>query len=373
MTNGALFAVGKNGNAVSLSGTNQYVNIGNPSSLQLNGSMTISAWINSSSFPVDDAAVVSKRSNTEVGFQLDTTIDRGPRTIGFKLTNSSGALMARYGATALQLNQWYHVAGVYNASTQIIDVYLNGQLNNGTLLGSVTASQQNSTSNVNIGQRTGFPGTYNFSGKIDDVRIYNRALTLAEIQTDMNNAVGGGTSPPDTLPPTVVITAPTLGATVFNQVTIFATASDNLGISGVQFFVDGVPLGTEAVSAPYEVVWDTTAVTPGNYVLTAVARDFSNNTATSSPVSVTVVAPTPSLAGQWSAPFSWPIVAVHAYLLPTGEVMASDGQHLRAKMRASGIRLRIHLQPSILARGQIFSALGIAIFRMDASSLLVVT
>jgi Concanavalin A-like lectin/glucanases superfamily/Galactose oxidase-like, Early set domain/Bacterial Ig domain/Glucodextranase, domain B/Kelch motif len=329
LTNGALFAAGRNGNAVSLDGANDFVNLGNPNSLQLTSSMTISAWINSSSFPVDDGAVVSKRSNTEVGFQLDTTVDRGPRTIGFKLTSSSGALMARYGATALQLNQWYHVAGVYNASTQTIDVYLNGQLNNGTLLGSVTTSQQNSNSNVNIGQRTGFPGTFNFSGKIDDVRIYNRALTQAEIQTDMNTPVTG--APSDTTAPTVAITVPAAGATVFNQVTVSATASDNLGISGVQFFVDGVPLETEAVSAPYEVVWDTTAVTLGNHVLTAVARDFGNNTTTSSPVSVTVVAPTPSLVGQWAAPFNWPIVAVHAYLLPTGEVMASDGQQFAGK------------------------------------------
>ena len=57
-------------------------------------------------------------AGTEVGFQLDTTIDRGPRTIGFKLTSSSGGDMIRYGATAMQLNTWYHVAGVYNAAAR---------------------------------------------------------------------------------------------------------------------------------------------------------------------------------------------------------------------------------------------------------------
>ena len=112
----------------------------------------------------------------EVGYQLDTTVDRGPRTIGFKLTSSSGGSMFRYGATTLQANTWYHVTGVYNAATSELHVYLNGQLDDGTLLGTVTATQQNSTANVNIGRRPG-SSSFNFNGRIDDVRIYNRALT----------------------------------------------------------------------------------------------------------------------------------------------------------------------------------------------------
>ena len=85
--------------------------------------MTISAWINSTAFPYDDAAIVSQR-HRDFGYQLDTTIDRGPRTIGFKLTNACGDLMARYGATPLVLGSWYHVAGVYDADARTLDVYL---------------------------------------------------------------------------------------------------------------------------------------------------------------------------------------------------------------------------------------------------------
>jgi len=129
LTNGAVFAPGKNGNAVSLDGVNAYVDLGTPPALQITGSLTLSAWINSSSFPVDDAAVVSQRGT--IGYQLDTTIDTGPRTIGFKLTNSAGSNMIRYGTTAMPLNQWYHIAGVYDAATQTLTVYLNGQLDNG--------------------------------------------------------------------------------------------------------------------------------------------------------------------------------------------------------------------------------------------------
>src|SRR5262245_27290606 len=78
--------------------------------------------------------------------------------------------------------------------------------------------------------------------------------------------------------------------------------------------------------APYSVLWDTTSASLGSHILTAVASDFAGNLTTSAPVAVTVVAPTTSLVGQWSAPVVWPIVAVNASLLPTGEVLAWDGQ-----------------------------------------------
>jgi hypothetical protein len=201
LTNGAAFGPGKNGNAVVLDGLNDFVSLGNPPALRLTGSMTISAWINAQTFPLDDAAIVSKRGNGESGFQLDTTVDRGPRTVGFKLTNASGGSMFRYGTTVLQLNTWYHVAGIYNAAAQTLDVYVNGQLDNGALVGTITSSQQNSTMNVNLGQRPGVPGSFNFTGRLDDVRLYNRALSPTEIQADLNTPVGG--TPAPNTPPTI--------------------------------------------------------------------------------------------------------------------------------------------------------------------------
>ena len=84
------WTTGKYGTAVNLDGSDDYVNLGNPPALQIAGSMTISAWIYAAGFPADDAAIVSKRSGTSIGYQLDTTVDRGPRTIGFKLSTSSG-------------------------------------------------------------------------------------------------------------------------------------------------------------------------------------------------------------------------------------------------------------------------------------------
>jgi hypothetical protein len=75
------------------------------------------------------------------------------------------------------------VAGVYNAAKRTLDIYVNGVLNNGVLWGTIPALRTVPNINVNIGRRSG--GFY-FKGVIDDLRVYNRALSQAEIQTMMN-------------------------------------------------------------------------------------------------------------------------------------------------------------------------------------------
>ena len=217
---------------------NDFVNLGNPTALQFTGSMTVSAWVYVNSFPSDDAAVVSKRTTGKSGYQLDITPDTGARTIGFKLTNSSGGAMFRYGATTLQLNTWYHIAGVYNAANQTLDVYLNGALDDGQLIGTVTSSQQNSTANVNIGRRAGSTG-FDFPGRIDDVRIADHALTQAQIQTDMATPLGGTTAPSDTTLPTVSLTPP--ASIVSGTVNLAATASETSALSGSNFCWTATP------------------------------------------------------------------------------------------------------------------------------------
>jgi hypothetical protein len=93
--------------------------------------------------------------------------------------------------------------------------------------------------------------------------------------------------PPDTEPPSVTLTDPASGATVSTTVDLGASASDNRGVAGVRFEVDGSPIA-EDTSSPYKVSWDTTTVSNGTHTITAVARDAAGHTATSTPVTVTV-------------------------------------------------------------------------------------
>jgi hypothetical protein len=95
--------------------------------------------------------------------------------------------------------------------------------------------------------------------------------------------------PPDVTLPTVSVSAPSAGATVSGtSVTVSANASDNIGVVGVQFKLDGVNLGAEDTTIPYSISWNTTTASNGNHILTATARDLAGNTATSTNISVTV-------------------------------------------------------------------------------------
>ena len=89
----------------------------------------------------------------------------------------------------------------------------------------------------------------------------------------------------DTTPPTVSITAPAAGATVTgDDRRSTASASDNVGVVGVQFKLDGANLGAEDTTSPYSVTWDTATVANGTHTLTAVARDAAGNSTTSAGV-----------------------------------------------------------------------------------------
>ncbi|MEK7201314.1 MAG: Ig-like domain-containing protein, partial [Patescibacteria group bacterium] len=95
--------------------------------------------------------------------------------------------------------------------------------------------------------------------------------------------------PSDTTPPTVSLTAPANGSTVSGSaVTVSANASDNVGVAGVQFLLDGVNLGSEDTSSPYSITWNTSSTSNGSHILTARARDAAGNQTISSGVTVTV-------------------------------------------------------------------------------------
>ena len=171
---------GLRANALSFNGTSSYVDLGSAPALTGTGSMTWAAWINATGTPEDDGQIIAK-SDSASGWQLKTSPDTGPHTFGLKVTYSTGSAQ-RYSKTVRALNTWYHVAGVYNAATRALDIYVNGVLDNGVLQGTIPASQTLPNINVNIGRRAG--GFY-FKGTIDDVRVYNRALSQSEIQAIM--------------------------------------------------------------------------------------------------------------------------------------------------------------------------------------------
>jgi hypothetical protein len=283
LLNGPTWRTGKYGNAVTFDGVNDFGLAGAAQpALNLTGrSFTLSAWVN-------------PRSNS--GWQLIVdkpyTSGHSPPYFDWSMhrENSTGRLNAFLGCEGLQrpsnssipLNTWTHVAVTYDGAA--LRHYINGVLDRST---PVSCNVTNTNSRpIRIGANGA--GGEVMNGAIDDVRIYDRPLSVAEIQTDMASPLGSATPPPDTAAPSVTLTAPSNGATVSSTVTVTASASDDVAVLGVRFKVDGIDLGAEDQSAPYSVAWNTTQLSNGNHTLTATARDATGNVRTSSVVTVNV-------------------------------------------------------------------------------------
>ena len=270
---------GRFGSALSFDGLNDRVTVPDSSSLDLTTGMTLEAWLRPQSTKSWQTGVMKETSsNVAYGLYGTSRSNRPSGQIGKSSTT---------GPSALPADQWSHVAVTYDRSA--LRLYVNG---NQVSSKGLTASIPTSSSPLGIGGNGVFSDQF-FKGLIDEVRVYNRALSASEIQADKERAVGTQPSPPpppppDTTAPSVSITSPANGASVSGTIDVAASASDDTGVSGVQFKLDGANLGTEDNSSPYSASWDTRSATNGQHTLTAVARDAAGNTKTSGAVTVTV-------------------------------------------------------------------------------------
>jgi hypothetical protein len=88
-------------------------------------------------------------------------------------------------------------------------------------------------------------------------------------------------------PTNVSITSPANGASVTGQVTLNATALDNVGVVSISFYVDGQLLATDA-SSPFSTNWNTNKVSKTSHTLYVIAVDAAGNATQSATITVTV-------------------------------------------------------------------------------------
>ena len=122
-----------------------------------------------------------------------------------------------------------------------------------------------------------------FEGYADDPIVYDKIIQLTTTPIP----------PPDNTAPVVSITSPLEGADVTGTIAVTANASDDVGVAGVQFQVNGVNVATEDTTNPYSINLDTTPYASTSITLTAVARDAAGNVATSAAVTINVLPPPP--------------------------------------------------------------------------------
>ena len=168
---------GKYGDALVFNGTNALVSIPDATSLHLTTGMTLEAWVNPSTVTSDWRDVIYKGNDN---YWLEATSTSGGVPAAGATLGSSD--VDTLGTAALTTNTWAFLTETYNGSTLALYV-------NGTEVSSLahTGNIATSTNPLQIGGDNIY-GQY-FQGLIDNVRIYNTALTQPQIQTDMNTPV----------------------------------------------------------------------------------------------------------------------------------------------------------------------------------------
>jgi hypothetical protein len=132
---------------------------------------------------------------------------------------------------------------------------------------------------------------------------------------------GGG----DTQAPTTSITAPLNGATVSATANVTANASDNIGVTRVEFWLDGALQSTDTTS-PYAWSWNTPGAANGAHTLQAKAFDAANNSGSSALVNVTVS--NGGGGGSTADVSGWKLTQANSagtYTIPAGTVIPADG------------------------------------------------
>jgi len=180
LQNGVAWTAGKYGSALSFDGINDFVRVPDSSSLDVGSSGTIAAWIRLDALNRRNSVLakgsVNSRSATNYGLEVTDT------NRFFCILGGGSSSRTLTSSSTVTTGTFYHVACVWNGTQ--LRLYINGVLN--------ASVAQNLTPAVNtsplyIGQFSG--NVDRMRGVIDEVRIYGRALSQAEVSTDMNTPI----------------------------------------------------------------------------------------------------------------------------------------------------------------------------------------
>ena len=233
------FPNGHKGKALKFDGVNDWVTVNNSASLDLSKSMTLEAWVYPQLLTNGGKTVILKEKSEGEVYSLYASEDINRPTSYFNDGNYQGIA----GLKPLPLNQWTHLVATYDGRYQRL--YLNGK--------EVANSKQNgriqqSTSVLRIGGNSLW-GEY-FQGYIDEVRIYNRALTPPEVSYNMATAVSVS-NPPQLLVGTKTL-APWVDYNPQGTAEAFQMVPVKSGVvTSVQVYLDASSTATELIAGFY--------------------------------------------------------------------------------------------------------------------------
>ena len=172
VTNGPVWTTGKVGNALSFDGTNDFVSVPDNATLDLGGTGTLAAWVRLDTLNRWHSVIAKGNANDSRVHNYALEITDTNRVYCNLGNNSSDLLLES--TTTLATGQFRHLACTWNGTT--LSLYIDGVLNTSR---AQTLTPAGNTAPLYIGQYGG--NSDRLDGIIDEVRIYNSALTR-EIQ-----------------------------------------------------------------------------------------------------------------------------------------------------------------------------------------------
>ena len=213
-------ATGKYGKALQFNGSSALVTIPDAASLHLTTGMTLEAWVNPSTVNGNWRDVIYKGNDN---YYLEATSTNASKPDAGLI--AGGSYADAYGSAALTANTWTYLAETYDGAT--LRLYVNGtQVASTAHTGTISAS----TNPLQIGGDSLYG--QNFAGMIDEVRIYNTALTPTQIQTDQTTPVTP--TGPDTTPPTQPGTLSANAISAGEVDLAWGASTDTVGVTGYQ-------------------------------------------------------------------------------------------------------------------------------------------
>jgi hypothetical protein len=164
------------GRARTFNGSNQFVSVGNGSSLSPGAnSFTISAWIKTSS---NTSQKIYAKDNCSSGSLIQFDV-QSSNIVRFQIGNSSRTVSGVSSSGTVADGNWHHVVGMRDTANGTLKVFIDGVLDN-SASDSIAGQSVNNSATAYIG-RCGTFNTEVFNGSIDEVRIYSTALTNSQV------------------------------------------------------------------------------------------------------------------------------------------------------------------------------------------------
>ena len=164
------------GQGLSFNGVNNSINLGNTASLQFSSSWSAGGWVKVTGPAGITHAILSKGTSSSggAGFHLNYQYSEKKFYIYYYVVGTA-AIQNKFFTSTANPNAWHHVYATYDGSS--IFLYLNGRLDASVNIG---VFNPNSSANLRIGAISGNSAWW-LQGQADEVRVYNRALSAAEV------------------------------------------------------------------------------------------------------------------------------------------------------------------------------------------------